>query len=96
MDFLIQLSNELVNRNEKVVSLLALKDRNVVKLVSMVGKEGQRRGIDARKIVQEAASRLGGGGSGRISFAQGGGNLVEATDEVLEKTRMVIRKMVKR
>jgi alanyl-tRNA synthetase len=93
VDLLIKVANELVKLDKKVVAVFICVDKNA-RLVVMVGEEAQKLGIDARKVAQEAAAELGGGGSGKPEFAQGGGTRVEAAPKALKKAEMVIRKKV--
>ena len=94
LDLLINVSNELVKAEPKVVAIFVCVDQNA-RLIAMVGKEAQRRGVDAREIARQGAPELGGGGSGKPEFAQGGGTHVEGASKALEKAKMVIRKRVK-
>jgi len=93
VELLIKISNELVKLDAGVVVVFVCVNKNA-RLVVMVGKEAQKHGIDAREIAREAASELGGGGSGKLGFAQGGGTRVEGASKALEKAKMVIRKKV--
>jgi alanyl-tRNA synthetase len=61
----------------------------------MAGKESVKKGADAREIANEAAAVLGGGGSGRPDFAQGGGTRVEKVSKALQKAEDTIRKQVR-
>jgi len=94
LDLLIKVSNELVKTDPNVVAVFVCVDQNA-RLIAMVGKEAQRRGVDAREIARQGAPELGGGGSGKPEFAQGGGTHVEGASKALEKAKMVIRKKVK-
>jgi alanyl-tRNA synthetase len=60
----------------------------------MVGEEAQKLGIDAREITRAAAAELGGGGSGKIDFAQGGGTKVTNVTKAIEKAKSVVQKKV--
>jgi len=62
----------------------------------MAGKEAINRGINSAEIAREASSILGGGGSGRPDFAQGGGTLVKKMSDALAKAEEIVRKQVKR
>jgi alanyl-tRNA synthetase len=95
VDLLIKTSNELVKLDGSVVSLLICINKNA-RLVVMVGEDARSRGIDARDIAQEAASELGGGGSGKPEFAQGGGTRVKGATRALEKARKIICKRLER
>ncbi|MGZ4918592.1 MAG: alanine--tRNA ligase [Halobacteriota archaeon] len=52
-------------------------------IVVMVGKDVLKRDINAVQIVQHACAILGGGGGGKADRAQGGGPLLEKTDEAI-------------
>jgi len=62
----------------------------------MAGKEALERGINSSEIAGEAASVLGGGGSGRPDFAQGGGTLVKKMSDALAKAGEIVRKQVRK
>ncbi|MCW4020821.1 MAG: alanine--tRNA ligase, partial [Candidatus Bathyarchaeota archaeon] len=93
VDLLIKVSNELVKLDKRAIPVLVCIDDNA-RIVVMVGEEARKLGVDAREIAREAASELGGGGSGRPEFAQGGGTRVECAAEALKKAKMVIRRKV--
>ncbi|MDD1721479.1 MAG: alanine--tRNA ligase-related protein, partial [Euryarchaeota archaeon] len=52
-------------------------------IVVTVGKDVLKRDINAVQLVQQACVVLGGGGGGKAGRAQGGGPLVEKTDEAI-------------
>jgi alanyl-tRNA synthetase len=62
----------------------------------MAGKEAVNRGINSREIAGEAASVLGGGGSGRPDFAQGGGTRVKKMPDALAKAEEIVRKQLRK
>jgi alanyl-tRNA synthetase len=72
------------------------KDQRTARIVVMAGKEAIKKGVDARKIANEAAAVLGGGGSGKPDFAQGGGTRVEKISDALEKAKDAIKKELKK
>jgi alanyl-tRNA synthetase len=64
------------------------------KLVVMAGEQAVKHGVDSAVVAGEAASVLGGGGSGRADFAQGGGPLVDKASDALQKAEEVVRKQL--
>jgi len=94
IDRLIQTASQLVKEEPKAVVILCATNKTA-RLVVMAGKDAIRRGINARQIADEAAAILGGGGSGRPEFAQGGGTNVKKVSEALHKAEAVVRKQVK-
>ncbi len=58
----------------------------------MAGREAIELGIKANDIAREVSSELGGGGSGRSDFAQGGGSRVSNVPRAVSKVQEVIRK----
>jgi len=95
VDLLIKVSSEIVKRERKAVSVLICIDKNA-QLVVNVGEEAGKLKIDAREIAREAGAELGGGGSGKPGFAQGGGTRIERADEALKKAKEIVLRSIKR
>jgi len=91
VDQLIKVADNLIKIDPKVTVALFTVDKSA-RVVVMVGKEALKIGIKANEIAGEVAAILGGGGSGRPDFAQGGGTLIEKTSEALQKVEMIIRR----
>jgi alanyl-tRNA synthetase len=53
------------------------------------------RGVDAGKIVRQAAAHIGGGGGGRPNLAQAGGKDASKLGEALEAVKGIVAEMVK-
>jgi len=96
VDRMIKTSSELVKKNPEVVAVFYGVDRKTVRIVVMAGEEAVNRGIDSSEIAGEAASVLGGGGSGRPDFAQGGGTLVKKMPDALVKAEEIVRKQLEK
>ena len=94
-EVLIKIANQIVTSHSDTVAILFGVNRTA-KIVVMAGRKALENGVDAREIAREAASMLGGGGSGKPNFAQGGGTrtqkLAEATRKAEETLRRQIRK----
>jgi len=94
VDRMIKTASELIKKETKAVAVFYGKDEKTARIVVMAGKEATKRGVDAREIANEAASALGGGGSGRADFAQGGGTRIAKVSEALKRAEEVIRRQV--
>jgi alanyl-tRNA synthetase len=95
VDLMIKTASELIKRNPEMVVVFHGADGKTVRIVVMAGKEAVNRGVNSAEIAREAASVLGGGGSGRPDFAQGGGTLVKKMADALVKAEEIVRKQVK-
>ncbi len=95
VDLMIKTASELVKKDPKVVAIFYGANEKIARIVVMAGKEAVKRGINAGEIAEKAASVLGGGGSGRPDFAQGGGTLTGKVPEALKKAEDTIRKQLK-
>lgn len=91
---MIKTASELVKKSPEVVSVFHGVERKTARIVVMAGKGAVYLGVNSAEIVGEAASILGGGGSGRPDFAQGGGTLVKRVPEALRKAEEVLRKQL--
>ncbi len=93
VDRLIKIASEVVTMESRGVIVLCGVNETA-RLVVMAGKEAIKYGINAREIADKASSVLGGGGSGRSDFAQGGGTLIDKVPEALSKAEEIIRKQL--
>ena len=96
IDRMIKTASELVKRNPEVVAVFHGVERKTARIAVMAGKDAVKRGINSGEIAGEAASVLGGGGSGRPDFAQGGGTFVKKVPDALRKAEEIVRKQVKK
>ena len=95
VDRMIKTGSGLVKSDPSAVALFHGKDAKTARIIVMAGEGAISLGIDARQIASEAASKLGGGGSGRPDFAQGGGTRVEYLSEAIEQAEKMIKKQLK-
>jgi len=95
VDRMIRTGSGLIKSDPSAVALFCGKDEKTARIVVMAGESAISLGIDARQIANEAASKLGGGGSGRPDFAQGGGARVDHLSEAIEQAEKTIRKQLK-
>lgn len=93
VDRLIKIAHELVKTEPKAVVTLCQLDKTA-KLVIMAGKEAIEQGVNASEIAKKIASILGGGGSGRSDFAQGGGTLIKKVPEALKTVEDIVKQQV--
>jgi len=91
---MIQTASELVKAQPNTISGFYGADDKNARIVWMAGKDAVDLGINAGEIAKETASVLGGGGSGRPDFAQGGGTLVNNMSKALQKAEKVVKKQL--
>jgi alanyl-tRNA synthetase len=94
VDRMIKTASELIKKDTNVIVAFYGRDEKTARIVIMVGKDAVRRGIDARQIANEAALTLGGGGSGRTEFAQGGGPRPENLATAMKKAEETVRRQL--
>jgi len=94
-EVLIKIANQIVTSHPDTVTVL-FGTNHTAKIVVMAGKKAVEKGIDAREIAKEAASLLGGGGSGKPNFAQGGGTKTQKLAEAIKKAKETVRKQIEK
>ncbi len=65
-------------------------------VIVMAGDQAVKHGVDAGTTAAEAARVLGGGGSGRANFGQGGGTRVDKVQEALKVASAAVARQVRR
>ena len=86
---MLELSDRLMQQNAPAAVVLGSRDDGRVHLLVNLDRSLEERGLDAVKVVREAAALVGGGGGGRPTMAQAGGREPEKLAEALaqaEKT----------
>jgi alanyl-tRNA synthetase len=96
VDRMIKTASELVKKNPEAVAVFYGTDKKTARIVVMAGKDAVKRGVNSSEIAKEAAAVLGGGGSGRLDFAQGGGTRIKKVSAAIQKAEEVLRKQLER
>ena len=93
---MIKTASKLTEKEAAAVALFYGKDGKTVRIVVMAGKTAVKQGADAKEIAKVASTAVGGGGSGRIEFAQGGGTKANKIKEAIEEAEEVLRRQLKK
>ncbi|MDV2581078.1 alanine--tRNA ligase [Alkalibacillus haloalkaliphilus] len=91
MNALRNMVDELKQKVDSGIILLAMENGDKVQLASGVSKDLVDRGFHAGHVIKEAATRCGGGGGGRPDMAQAGGKQPEKIDEALASAKDYIK-----
>jgi len=94
-EVLIKIANQIVTTSPCTVAVL-FGTNQTAKIVVMAGEKALEKGVNAREIAREAAALLGGGGSGRPEFAQGGGTQTQKLAQAMEKAKQTVRKQIEK
>ena len=95
MNSLRNLGDEIRNRIESGVIVLASVHEGKISFVSMVTKDMVTKGIHAGNIIKEVAKVTGGGGGGRPDMAQAGGKNINKVEEALNIVPTIIKEQLK-
>lgn len=93
-DLLRSLADQVRDRLQVGVVLLAAVQEGKVSLVAMATKEAVARKAHAGNLVREVAKLVGGGGGGRPDMAQAGGKNPEKLAEALVQAKEVLRQQL--
>lgn len=85
MNTLRNLGDQIKNKYEMAVVVLANVIDDKVELLAMVSDSAMQKGAHAGNIIREVAKIAGGGGGGKPNMAQAGGKNPEKVDEALQK-----------
>jgi alanyl-tRNA synthetase len=96
VDRMIETANKITSDIPSTIAVCYGADEKTARIVVMAGKDALDVGINSAEIAGETASVLGGGGSGRPDFAQGGGTLVNKMSDALAKAKEIVEKQAKK
>jgi alanyl-tRNA synthetase len=89
-DDMLQLSDRLKQQNAPAAIVLGSRDNGRVHLLVNLDRSLEDRGLDAVKVIREAAAVVGGGGGGRPTMAQAGGRDPDKLPEALAQAERTL------
>ena len=95
MNALRNLGDEIKNRLEDAVIVLASEKDGKVFFVTMVSESAKKKGIHAGNTIREVAKLTGGSGGGRPDMAQAGGKDASKINQALEMVPSLIKEQLK-
>ena len=90
MNQLRNMADELKQRLESGIILLAAENGGKVQLVATVSKDLNERGFHAGNLIKQAAQACGGGGGGRPDMAQAGGKEPENIHKAIDTAKQYV------
>jgi alanyl-tRNA synthetase len=93
---MIKTGSEIAKKDTNAVLFFIGKDEKTARFVIIAGKEAVNNGASSGQIAVATAQVLGGGGSGRPEFAQGGGTKIDKTEEATKVAEETLRKQVEK
>jgi alanyl-tRNA synthetase len=96
IDRMIKTASKLTEKDAAAVALFYGQDADTARFVVMAGEAATKRGVNASDVVDEASKAVGGGGSGKENFAQGGGTRIKGINRGIQKARESLKAQLKR
>jgi alanyl-tRNA synthetase len=87
---MLAFSDRLMQQNAPAAVVLGSRDDGRVHLLVNLDRSLEERGLDAVKVVREAAALVGGGGGGRPTMAQAGGRDPEKLPDALAQAERTL------
>lgn len=94
VDRMVQTANEIIRKDEAIVTLFYGTDGSSARMIVMAGQKALEKGIDANEAIRVASAIVGGGGGGKPNFAQGGGTDYERLPQAVEKAKEMLKKQL--
>ena len=95
MNGLRELGDQLKEKLQEGVVLLASAKGGKVSLVAMATKGAMDKGAHAGNLIKAVAAKVGGGGGGRPNMAQAGGKDASGIPDALEAAKNVLEGQIK-
>ena len=93
-DALRSMGDELKNKGDNVVAVVAGVNGEKANIVAVCGKEAIARGVKAGDVVREIAKLAGGGGGGRPDSAMAGCKNVDKLPDAMAQAAALVRDMI--
>jgi len=94
VDRMVHTASEIIKSSDQTVAIFYGADDENARILIMAGEGAVERGINANAIAREASAIIGGGGGGKINFAQGGGPEVRMLPKAVKKAEELVRRQL--
>ena len=94
-DTVIIPGDDLKNKGDNVVALIAGVNGEKANLVAVCGKEAIAKGVKAGDLVREIAKMAGGGGGGRPDSAMAGAKDISKLDSAISAVEDTVKSLIK-
>lgn len=94
-DALRSMGDDLKNKGDNVVALIAGVNGEKANLVAVCGKGAIAKGVKAGDLVREVAKLAGGGGGGRPDSAMAGAKDLSKLDDAVNATADIVKSLIK-
>ncbi len=94
-DALRSMGDDLKNKGDNVVALIAGVNGDKANLVAVCGKNAIAKGVKAGDLVREIAKLAGGGGGGRPDSAMAGAKDISKLDGALAAVEQTVKSLIK-
>ena len=94
-DALRSMGDDIKNKGDNVVALIAGTNGEKANLVAVCGKGAIAKGVKAGDLVREVAKLAGGGGGGRPDSAMAGAKDLSKLDEAVAETENIVKSLIK-
>ena len=94
-DALRSMGDDLKNKGDNVVALIAGVNGDKANLVAVCGKNAIAKGVKAGDLVREIAKLAGGGGGGRPDSAMAGAKDISKLDDALAAVEQTVKSLIK-
>lgn len=94
-DALRSMGDDLKNKGDNVVALIAGVNGEKANLVAVCGKNAIAKGVKAGDLVREIAKLAGGGGGGRPDSAMAGAKDISKLDDALAAVEQTVKSLIK-
>lgn len=94
-DALRSMGDDLKNKGDNVVALIAGVNGDKANLVAVCGKNAIAKGVKAGNLVREIAKLAGGGGGGRPDSAMAGAKDISKLDGALAAVEQTVKSLIK-
>ena len=91
----VEQGDELKNKGDNVVALIAGVNGEKANLVAVCGKEAIAKGVKAGDLVREIAKMAGGGGGGRPDSAMAGAKDISKLDSAISAVEDTVKSLIK-
>ncbi|MDE6110715.1 MAG: alanine--tRNA ligase, partial [Eubacterium sp.] len=94
-DALRSMGDDLKNKGENIVGVIAGVNGEKASIVAVCGKEAIAKGVKAGDVVREVAKLAGGGGGGRPDSAMAGAKDLSKLDDAMNSAVDIIKGFIK-